>query len=158
MTPRPNSLCDKGCHAEDDDAYCIKCGIEFTQEDYIIALETDLAAAKQEITDWEASFALYDAALARGTKKWRAAHPETNIFPDTGKMMNWFTDQLDAENERIEELEACVKAVEWDNEGIWCPWCGGSEFGFGSIGDHPGEPPGHTNDCQRQKALGEGEE
>ena len=75
-------------------------------EDY----EEEVETLKRENDEWEESFKLYDAALRRGTKIWKDAHPEVDYYPDTAKMMAWFVDKNAL-------LEAKLAAIE-------CAGCG----------------------------------
>ncbi|MCC6797670.1 MAG: hypothetical protein IT366_21335 [Candidatus Hydrogenedentes bacterium] len=85
-----------------------------------------IAAAKErvkeleaEVKDWQASFALYDNALRRGTSLYNNAHTEKlKSLPDTASMIQWLCDSLaTAERERellrkeVRRMEVAVRKV-----------------------------------------------
>jgi len=68
------------------------------------ALVDDL---RKDNAEWQASFDLYDKAMARGTEQWRKANPGNElVLPDTGNLVEW----LIAENERMKNALKGIRA------------------------------------------------
>lgn len=79
-----------------------------------------LAAAEEQVAEWDALFDLQHRAMVRATKVWQEAHPERpGIHPDLTKMLGWFCDQLTAAEadtgRQVDLLDRMYKA--WAREG-----------------------------------------
>jgi hypothetical protein len=72
----------------------------------------------------------------------------TQVYPPSTESMSVARRIVIQTKDRIEAMEAALKAVEWTElryapyESMACPWCGNFK------------DEGHKPDCQRQAALG----
>lgn len=56
----------------------------------------DVEILLEEYDDYEASFTLYDGAIRRADKLWRAAHPDQPLtLPDTASEITWLLELVD---------------------------------------------------------------
>lgn len=58
-----------------------------------VAWRADRAA----LAEWETSFALYHDAMRRGTDAWRAKTGNTEVMPDTAKLVEFLLDERDVD-------------------------------------------------------------
>jgi len=73
----------------------IECNIHYIPIEFARKLETELAAAKAECAEKQATFDLMFSANLRGIKMWQDAHPEhSETWPDLAKLVAWLLSEL----------------------------------------------------------------
>jgi len=83
---------------------------------YIAQLEKQVAALTAELNELKVTYQLMSDAGLRALRKWKAAHPEQDMWPDQAANMVWLMEHCDAltnENDllRVENTELCHQMV-----------------------------------------------
>ena len=78
-----------------------------------IATHGRITRLEQENEEWEQSFALYDAAVQRGTELWRSENPGARALtsPDTAKLVAWLLGERDRVERQLAEARKIATAA-----------------------------------------------
>jgi len=84
---------------------------------YIAQLEKQVAALTAELNELKVTYQLMSDAGLRALRKWKAAHPEQDMWPDQAANMVWLMEHCDALTaERDAGRVACIAFRDWLNE------------------------------------------
>ena len=93
-------------------AYRTEDGSEMVHASFAAELETELAAAKAECAEKQATFDLMFSANLRGIKMWQDAHPEhSETWPDLAKLVAWLLSELARLRAEVERLDGCCEEL-----------------------------------------------
>jgi hypothetical protein len=76
------------------------------------AWDAHAALTKEQLEEWEQSFALYDKAIRSLTAYWHKHNPkaEPHTLPDTAHMCEWIVGELDRLNKEADLVKDVIEA------------------------------------------------
>jgi len=84
---------------------------------YIAKLEKQVAALTAELDELKVTYRLMSDAGLRAARKWKAAHPDQDMWPDQAANMVWLMEHCDEQTaELAAALAACAAFRAWLRE------------------------------------------